>query len=128
MGKTKTFRRRKTSISKQPKLRKKRTKFIAVMRDDVGITPFNPFEKMSDIKLIGSAIMECFIDNDPEGVMEVIETHLEAINKSKFLKEAEVPRSTMYKLMKMKNPTIKTLAKIIHAAYHASTRQTQGQQ
>ena len=51
--------------------------------------------------------------------MEAIETHLEAMNKSAFFKEAGVPRSTMYKLFKMKNPTIKTLAKIMHAAHHS---------
>ncbi len=63
--------------------------------------------------------MECLIENDPEGVMEVIETHLEALNKSSFLKEAGIPRSTMYKLFKTKNPTIKTLAKIMHTAYQS---------
>ncbi len=89
------------------------------MRDDVGITAFDPVETLGDIKLIGAAIMECLIDNDPDGVMEVVESHLEAINKSKFLKEAGVPRSTMYNLMKMKNPTIKTLAKIMYVAHHA---------
>jgi predicted transcriptional regulator len=85
----------------------------------VGITAFSPTEKLRDIKLIGAAIMECLIDNDPKGAMEAIETHLEAMNKSAFLKEAGVPRSTMYKLFKTKNPTIKTLAKIIYAAHHS---------
>jgi DNA-binding phage protein len=89
------------------------------LREGVGITEFSPTEQLKDIKLIGSAIMECLIENDSEGVMEVIETHLEAMNKSSFLKEAGIPRSTLYKLFKTKNPTIKTLAKIIHAAYHA---------
>ena len=89
------------------------------MRDDIGITAFNPAETLEDIKLIGAAIMECLIENDPDGVMEVVESHLEAINKSKFLKEAGVPRSTMYNLLRMKNPTIRTLAKIMYVAHHS---------
>jgi predicted transcriptional regulator len=38
-------------------------------------------------------------------------------HKSQFLAEAGVPRSTLYQLFKKKNPTIQTLAKIIHTAY-----------
>lgn len=90
------------------------------MRDDVGIARFDPSQKLMDVKLIGAAIMECLIDNDPDGIMEVIESHLEALNKSKFLKDAGLPRSTMYQLFKRKNPTIQTLAKIVHAAYQAA--------
>ncbi|HEV8052219.1 MAG TPA: hypothetical protein VGP47_06980 [Parachlamydiaceae bacterium] len=77
----------------------------------------DPIANLLDPNLIGSAIMQCLIENDPEGVMEVIEDYLYAVNKSKFLKEAEVPRSTMYQLLKRKNPTIKTLAKIMHATH-----------
>ena len=89
------------------------------------VMTFSPTEKLRDVKLIGAAIMECLIENDPAGVMEMIESHLEAINKTKFLKDAGIPRSTMYKLLKMKNPTIKTLAKIMHAAHHSQDAYTQ---
>ncbi len=89
------------------------------LRDDADVSVFSPTESLKDIKLIGTAIMQHLIANDPSGVMETIETHLEALNKSKFSKEAGVPRSTIYKLFKMKNPTIKTLAKILHAAYNS---------
>ena len=108
-------------ISKPRIPRKKGTtkSFEITLRDDVGIREFSPTEKLRDIKLIGAAVMECLIDNDPAGAIEAIETHLEAINKSKFLKEAGIPRSTMYKLFTMKNPTIKTLAKILYAAHHS---------
>jgi DNA-binding phage protein len=83
----------------------------------VRVTEFSPTTKLLNKELIGTAIMECLIENDPNGVMEIIEGHLEAMNKSKFLKDADVPRSTMYQLLKKKNPTIKTLAKIVHAAH-----------
>ena len=35
------------------------------------------------------------------------------------LKEAGIPRSTMYKSLKTKNPTLKTLAKIMYVAHHS---------
>lgn len=121
MVKTRMLRRRKIFSSKPRIFRRKRRgeSFEISLRNDVGITAFSPTEKLKDIKLIGAAIMECLINNDPKGIMEAIETHLEAINKSKFLKEAGIPRSTMYKSMKMKNPTIKTLAKIVYASHHS---------
>jgi DNA-binding phage protein len=88
------------------------------IRDDANVTEVDPIANLLDPDLIGSAIMQCLIENDPEGVMEIIEDHLYALNKSKFLKEANVPRSTMYQLLKRKNPTIKTLAKIMYATHH----------
>jgi DNA-binding phage protein len=88
------------------------------LRKDANITEVNPIANLLDPDLIGSAIMQCLIENDPEGVMEIIEDHLYALNKSKFLRDADVPRSTMYQLLKRKNPTIKTLAKIMYATHH----------
>ncbi len=121
MAKTKILRRRR-AFSSKPRIshKKRRDKpFEITLRDNVGATAFSPTEKLKDIKLIGAAIMECLIENDPKGAMEAIETHLEAMNKSAFLKEAGVPRSTMYKLLKTKNPTIKTLAKILYTVHHS---------
>lgn len=124
MDKIKTFPKRRPSISKLQKtpIRKtamntKKTTGVAI-RDDANITEVDPIGNLLDPDLIGSAIMQCLIENDPEGVMEIIEDHLYALNKSKFLREADVPRSTMYQLLKRKNPTIKTLAKIMYATHH----------
>jgi DNA-binding phage protein len=121
MGKTRTLRKRRTFSSKPRVSRKKRRdeSFDITLRDNVGITAFSPTEKLKDINLIGSAIMECLIENDPQGAMEAIKTHLEAMNKTAFLKEAGIPRSTMYKSLKTKNPTLKTLAKIMYVAHHS---------
>jgi len=88
------------------------------LREDANITEVDPIANLLDPNLIGSAIMQCLIQNDPEGVMDIIEDHLYALNKSKFLGEADVPRSTMYQLLKRKNPTIKTLAKVVYAIHH----------
>lgn len=66
---------------------------------------------------MGSAIMQCLFENDHEGVLEIIENYLYALNKTQFLKDAEIPRSTMYNLLRRRNPTIKTLAKLLHASH-----------
>lgn len=64
---------------------------------------------------VGEAILDCLLNNDPEGVVEVISIYLRALNKEKFRQKAEIGKSTYYYLMKSKNPTIKTLAKIVHS-------------
>lgn len=124
MDKVKTSPKRRPSTSKSLRTKRRmtnvRTKEVSnvVLREDVNITEVDPIANLLDPDLIGSAIMQCLIENDPEGVMEIIEDHLYALNKSKFLREADVPRSTMYQLLKRKNPTIKTLAKIMYATHH----------
>ncbi len=124
MVKIGTSPRRKISTSKPRKARqekavmKSKQKTDVEIREDVGITEVDPVANLLDPDLIGSAIMQCLIENDPEGVMEIIESHLYALNKSKFLREANVPRSTMYQLLQRRNPTIKTLAKIMYATHH----------
>lgn len=85
------------------------------LRTDTGIVEFSPTQELLDEKLIAQAIWECLKDNDPEGVIEIIQIHLAARNKSRFAKEAEMARSTLYNSLKGKNPQLRTLAKFIHA-------------
>lgn len=123
MDKVKTSRKRRASTPKSlTQLRKATLKTKeatkVIIKEDANVTELDPIANLLDPDLIGSAIMQCLIENDPDGVMEIIEDHLYALNKSKFLREADVPRSTMYQLLKRKNPTIKTLAKIMYATHH----------
>lgn len=76
------------------------------------VKKFDPNEYLS-ADFIGSAIMECLLNNDPEGIIELLEIYLEEHNKVELLKKAHVSRSTAYQALKHKNPTIKTLAKIV---------------
>lgn len=112
MGKTKTLTRRRkyslsTSKNKQLKLKKgtKVSKFEA--------------DKYLTREFIGSAIMECLLNNDPQGVVELLEIYLDEHNKVALLKDAKVARSTAYQALKHRNPTIKTLAKIVSTLAHA---------
>jgi DNA-binding phage protein len=86
------------------------------LKKDTGIRESNPREELLNEELIGLAIWECLKNGDSEGVIEVIQIYLEAVNKTQMAKECDIARSTMYHTLKSKNPTIKTLAKLIHAS------------
>lgn len=85
------------------------------LRDNTGIRESNPREELLHEELIGHAIWECLKNGDSEGVIEVIQIYLEAANKTQIAKKTSMARSTMYHTLKSKNPTVKTLAKLIHA-------------
>ena len=85
------------------------------LRKDTGIRESNPREELLNEELIGRAVWECLKEGDSEGVIEVIQIYLEAVNKTQIAKETAMARSTLYHALKSKNPTIKTLAKLVHA-------------
>lgn len=68
-----------------------------------------------DEQLIAKAIWECLKDNDPDGVIEILEMHLSAKNKSKLAREHDLSRTTIYHAFRSKNPTLHTLAKLVNA-------------
>ena len=76
---------------------------------------YDPMKDLLDEQLIAKAVWECLKDNDPDGVIEILEIHLRAKNKSKLAKEYDLPRTTYYHAFKSKNPTLHTLAKLVHA-------------
>lgn len=76
---------------------------------------YNPTKDLLDEHLIAEAIWECLKEDDPNGVIEILEAHLSAKNKSKLAKESNLGRTTIYHAFKSKNPTLHTLAKLIHA-------------
>ena len=87
-----------------------------MIKNKKAFTPHYPVKEILDGKLFGKAIFECLQNNDPEGVIEVISGYLEVLNKSRSAKRVELPHSTLYDALKRKNPTIKTLAKLVHAS------------
>lgn len=83
-----------------------------------GIKKANPLKDLTDDSQISLAVFECLLNNDPEGAVEMIEIYLDAINKSDMRRKINLPKSTMYSALKHRNPTIKTLAKIMYASTH----------
>ncbi len=81
-----------------------------------GLKKANPLQELIDPKKTGLAILECLQNNDPKGVMEMISIYLDALDKAQLRKKSKLSKSTMYSALKHRNPTIKTLAKIMHAS------------
>jgi DNA-binding phage protein len=83
-----------------------------------GLKRSNPLKELSDSNQTAMAVFECLLNNDAEGAMEMIELYLKAKNKTKLRKEVNLHKSTMYSALKHRNPTMKTLAKIMHSSSH----------
>lgn len=83
------------------------------LRKNTGIRESNPTEELLNEELISRAMWECLKDGDYKGFMEIIEIYIAASNKSQIAKKASIARSTLYDLGV--NPTVKTLAKVVHA-------------
>lgn len=103
--------RRKFSTSTSQRMKKSNT----TLKKGTGIRQSNPTKELLDEELIGRAIWECLKNGDSEGVVEVISIYLEAVNKTQIAKESDIARSTVYHTLRSKNPTVKTLASLVHA-------------
>ena len=65
-------------------------------------------------------MLQCLLENDPEAFVEILNEYLD-VNRSRVAKNANLARSTVQEVFSKKgNPTLKTLAKIVHyeAGYH----------
>lgn len=76
----------------------------------------HPEKIFKDHEKIAVALFECLIANDTESFMEILSSYLR-VNKRRLAKKADLARSTIQQALSGKgNPTIKTIAKIIHDA------------
>lgn len=110
MGKIKISGRQKTSS--RSTVRKKEVRKI---KRGMGVDLYDPTEALLDEDRIGRAIWECLKEGDSDGVIEIIQIHLNAVNKTQAARRVELPKTTLYYSFRSKNPTIKTLAKLVHA-------------
>jgi hypothetical protein len=53
------------------------------MKRKTPLDTYNPTKALLDEERIGRAIWECLKNDDPEGVIEMIQIHLEAVNKTR---------------------------------------------
>lgn len=107
MDKIRTSRRHEKSSPKKLKI-----------KNWEGITKCKPEDTLLDEKLVANAIFECLKENDTEALMEILDGYLSALNRSKFSRDKKIPRSTIYHSLRRRNPTIKTLARIVNSAMH----------
>lgn len=109
MDKTKTLKKHQTYLESLSK---------ADLNKLPGLKRSTPLKELTDSNMTAMAVFECLLNNDPEGAMEMIEIYLEALNKTKLRQATKLPKSTMYSALKHRNPTMKTLAKIMYTAAH----------
>lgn len=55
-----------------------------MLKNDGSLIEYSPTEELLDIDFMSKAIAECWKNKDIDGVMEVIETYLEAVYKTKL--------------------------------------------
>ncbi len=84
--------------------------------NDALLSDEKPQEFFKDHETIGAALLQCLIDNDAEAFIEILDSYLR-VNRSHVARKANLPRSTISLAFSKKgNPTIKTIAKIVHEA------------
>ncbi len=84
------------------------------IKNKKNITEFNPEDGLMDEKKVGVALLECLVENDPESFIEILDSYLR-VNRLQVAKNAKMSRSTVQQAFsKGGNPTLKTLAKIVH--------------
>jgi len=65
---------------------------------------------------VAEALLQCLEENDSSAFLEIINTYI-YVNRTKVAKEAGLSRTTVQNALSSKgNPTIKTIAKIVHRA------------
>ncbi len=107
MRKRKTSRKRGFSLEDIPTLK---TRKSAKLEKHDPSAFFNDFDK------VGGALLESLVDNDTDSFIEILDAYLRA-NKSVIAKRAKISRSTVQSaLSKNGNPTLKTIARIVHEA------------
>src|ERR1700722_3846895 len=109
MGKTKILRKQRASSEGLKKIN---------LNKMPGVRRLHPTEDLLDREKTGLAMLECLENNDPEGAIEVIGIYLAAVNKNRLREEVDLPKSTLYSIYKHRNPTLKTLAKVLYASTH----------
>lgn len=75
---------------------------------------YNPTIFFQDYDKVGTALLESLIENDTDAFIEILDAYLN-VNRAKVAKKTGLSRSTVQQALSKKgNPTLKTLAKIVH--------------
>ena len=102
--------------------RKKTSKKQKFCFKDMPITPIKKgvgvrhrsADAFRDEAEIAHVLFQCLVENDVEGFLEILDTFLR-VNRTKIARETNLSRSTVQQALSGKgNPTLRTIAKIIH--------------
>jgi hypothetical protein len=82
------------------------------LRPTAMVHVYSPTKQLADHNFIAHAVWDCLKRNDYEGAFDILDVHLRALQQAK----PKIPRSTTYHDRRTKKPTLKTFAKMVHAA------------
>lgn len=89
---------------------------IISIKENNDIMKHDPKQSFKDRKKVALALLECLIDNDTESYIEILDSYLR-INRKNVASKSRLSRSTVQQALSKKgNPTLKTIAKIVHEA------------
>ena len=107
MRKTKTLKERASCWDEFPN---------AKIKKGVKMRHFDPAKKMGDWKVVATAFFQALQENDVQGAIEILEGYVMTVHKKMIVKKGRIPTSTLYhSLSKEANPTLRTIAKLLHA-------------
>ncbi len=87
---------------------------IAEVKKTVKVKHHHPEKSFRNIVKVGAALLESLMANDTEAFIEILDGYLH-VNRTNVAKKAKMARSTVQQaLSRNGNPTLKTLAKIVH--------------
>jgi DNA-binding phage protein len=74
----------------------------------------HPEKFFKDSDKVGAALFECLMENDTEAFIEILDSYLH-VNKMQIARKSDMSRSTVQQALSKKgNPTLKTIARIVH--------------
>ena len=81
---------------------------------------YNPSEYFGNPGKVGRALLECLESNDADSFIDILDAYL-MVDRTQVAKKAKLARSTVNDAMAgRKNPSLRTLAKIVHEAKKAA--------
>lgn len=116
MGKARIYAKQKDSLastSSKSRVSASTSKKEVRLKKGAKVRRYKPYQALADEGFVAQAIWDCLRNNEPEEIVDIIKGHLLAVNKLQACKEGDLARSTLYHALKGKNPTLKTLAKVI---------------
>ena len=88
--------------------------------DKKKVTEFKPEEFFENHQGVAIALLQALIENDTQTFMEILDSYLR-VNRSYVAQSSDLSRSTVsIAFSKKGNPTLKTIAKIVHESFEDS--------
>lgn len=90
---------------------------ILGVKKEVQVKTHHPEKSFKNFDKVGKALLQSLMANDTEAFIEILDGYLH-VNRSHVAKKAKMARSTIQQALSKKgNPTLKTLAKIVHESF-----------